>query len=220
MSELDYAQARHNMVEQQIRPWNVPDQRVLETISQIPREAFVPREFLNLAYAEINIDLGHGQVMMTPAVEARLLQAAGVHADDKILEIGTGSGYFTALLATMGGHVYSVEIIPELQQRAREHLAGQGIDNVTLEEGDGACGWSRYAPYDLIVITGSLPLLPESFQQSLAPGGRLIAIVGESPVMEAHLITAEGQDNYRERYLFNTEIPPLINAPRPERFQL
>ncbi|HFC53259.1 MAG TPA: protein-L-isoaspartate O-methyltransferase, partial [Gammaproteobacteria bacterium] len=212
--------ARHNMVEQQIRPWNVPDQRVLETISQIPREAFVPREFLNLAYAEINIDLGHGQVMMTPAVEARLLQAAGVHADDKILEIGTGSGYFTALLATMGGHVYSVEIIPELQQRAREHLAGQGIDNVTLEEGDGACGWSRYAPYDLIVITGSLPLLPESFQQSLAPGGRLIAIVGESPVMEAHLITAEGQDNYRERYLFNTEIPPLINAPRPERFQL
>ncbi len=220
MAELDYALARHNMVDRQIRPWNVPDLRILETISRIPREAFVPPEFLGLAYAEINIDLGHGQVMMTPAVEARLLQAAGVHADDKILEIGTGSGYFTALLATMGGHVYSVEIIPELQRRAGENLIRQGIDNVTLEEGDGACGWSRYAPYDLIVITGSLPLLPESFQQSLAPGGRLIAIVGDSPVMEARLITDDGREGYREHYLFNTELPPLINAPRPEPFQL
>ena len=220
MSELNYLQARNNMIEQQIRPWNVVEQRVLDVIGQVPREAFVPKAFRDLAYAEINIDLGHGQVMMTPAVEGRLLQAAKVHADDKVLEIGTGSGYFTALLASMGGHVYSVELIPELRRQAEQHLIEQGIENISLEEGDGAQGWGRYAPYDVIVITGSLPILPESFRKSLAPGGRLVAIVGESPAMEARLVTRSDDGEFSEEYLFNTEIPPLINAPRPDHFLL
>ncbi len=218
MSELNYLQARNNMIEQQIRPWNVVDQRVLDVISQVPREAFVPKAFRDLAYAEINIELGHGQVMMTPAVEGRLLQAARVHADDKVLEIGTGSGYFTALLANMGGHVYSVEIIRELQQQAGQHLNELGIQNISLEEGDGAQGWGRYAPYDVIVITGSLPVLPDSFQKNLAPGGRLVAIVGEAPAMEARLVTHSAEGGFNNEYLFNTEIPPLINAPQPRHF--
>ncbi len=218
MTELNYVQARSNMVEQQIRTWNVLDQRVLDFIGQIPRELFVPDQFRNLAYAEMNIDIGRGQVMMTPQVEARILQAAEVHADDKILEIGTGSGYLTALLANMGGHVYSIEIFPELQQRAEEHLDELGIHNVSLESGDGSNGWDRYAPYDVIVITGSLPVLPESFQESLAAKGRLVAIVGESPMMEAHVITAGSDSSFRDEYLFSTEIPPLINAPRPQHF--
>ncbi len=220
MSELNFVQARTNMVEQQIRPWNVVDQRVLDVISLVPREAFVPEPYRNLAYAEVNIELGHGQVMMTPAIEGRLLQAARVNADDKILEIGTGSGYFTALLANMGGHVYSVEIFADLQRQAARHLEEQGIDNVSLEEGDGAQGWNRYAPYDVIVVTGSLPVLPEAFQKSLAPGGRLVAIVGESPAMEARLVTRSDNGEFRNEYLFNTEIPPLLNAPRPHRFVL
>ncbi len=220
MSELNFVQARTNMVEQQIRPWNVVDQRVLDVISLVPREAFVPEPYRNLAYAEVNIELGHGQVMMTPAIEGRLLQAARVNADDKILEIGTGSGYFTALLANMGGHVYSVEIFADLQRQAARHLEEQGIDNVSLEEGDGAQGWNRYAPYDVIVVTGSLPVLPEAFQKSLAPGGRLVAIVGESPAMEARLVTRSDNGEFHNEYLFNTEIPPLLNAPRPHRFVL
>ncbi len=218
MTELNFVQARNNMVEQQIRTWNVLDQRVLDFIGQIPRELFVPEQYRDLAYAETNIDIGHGQVMMTPVVEARILQAAQVHADDKVLEIGTGSGYLTALLGNMGGHVYSVEIIPELQKRAEEHLAELGIHNTSLEEGDGSNGWNRYAPYDVIVITGSLPVLPESFQQSLAPGGRLVAIVGESPVMEARLVTRQEDNQFSNEYLFSTEIPALINAPQPRHF--
>ncbi len=219
MSELNFVQARQNMIEQQIRPWNVLDQRVLDVIGRLPREAFVPEQFRDLAYADTNIELGHGQVMMTPMVEARILQAARADADDKVLEIGTGSGYFTALLASMGGHVYSVEIIPELQKEAEGRLTGQDITNITLEEGDGSSGWDRYAPYDVIVVTGSLPVLPESFQQSLAPDGRLVAIVGDSPAMEARLVTRSGDgSDFSDEYLFTTEVPPLINAPQPQRF--
>ncbi len=218
MTELNFVQARNNMIEQQIRTWNVLDQRVLDFIGQIPRELFVPEQYRDLAYAETNIDIGHGQVMMTPVVEGRILQAAKVHADDKILEIGTGSGYLTALLGNMGGHVYSIEIIPELQRRAEDHLAELGIHNTSLEEGDGSNGWDRYAPYDIIVITGSLPVLPESFQQSLAQGGRLVAIVGEFPLMEARLITREDDNKFNNEYLFTTEIPALINAPQPQHF--
>ncbi len=218
MTEFNYVQARNNMVEQQIRTWNVLDQRVLDFIGQIPRELFVPEQFRELAYAETNIDLGHGQVMMTPAVEARILQAAKVHADDKILEIGTGSGYLTALLGNMGGHVYSVEIIPELQRRAEQHLTKLGIHNISLEEGDGSNGWDRYALYDVIVLTGSLPVLPESFQQSLAPNGRLVAIAGEFPIMETHLVTRKDDSKFTNEYLFTTQIPALINAPKLQHF--
>ncbi len=218
MAEMNFAAARHNMVEQQIRPWEVLDQRVLDLVSCAPREDYVPEPYRRLAFADMNIPLGHGQVMMTPKLEARLLQELEIKPEDKILEIGTGSGYVTSLLATFGRHVYSVEIIPEFKTEAERKLSAHGIRNVTLEVGDGANGWDRHQPYDVILITGSLPELPDGFRRSLAPGGRMIAIVGESPVMEATLMRRLDSDNWSETSLFETDLPPLINAKRPEVF--
>lgn len=215
---MDYAAARRNMIEGQIRTWEVLDPRVLDLLERMPREAFVPEAWRRLAYADMCLPLGRGQVMMPPKVEARLLQELEIDPKDKILEVGTGSGWMTALLAQLGGHVYSVEIIPEFKLRAQEKLAAHGIRNVTLEVGDAARGWERHAPYDVICITGSLPVLPDSFLKSLAPGGRLVAIVGRSPVMEAKLIRRLDDDNWSELSLFETDLPPLINAPEPSPF--
>ena len=218
MSEFNFVVARHNMVEQQIRPWEVLDQRVLSLIDRSPREEYVPEQYCSLAYVDMNIPLGHGQVMMAPRLEARLLQELAVKPTDKILEIGTGSGYMTSLLAALGAHVYSVEILPELEAGARRNLDNHSVKNVTVEAGDGASGWDRHAPYDAILITGSLPLLPTAFKQSLALRGRMIAIVGRPPVMEAKLIQRLGSDSWNEVSLFETDVPPLINARQPERF--
>ncbi|MFQ5935010.1 MAG: protein-L-isoaspartate O-methyltransferase [Acidiferrobacterales bacterium] len=218
MGEIDFAVARHNMVEQQVRPWEVLDQRVLGLIHGSPREDYVPEQYRNLAYADLSIPLGHGQIMMAPRLEARLLQELAIRPTDRILEIGTGSGYMTSLLAALGEHVYSVEIIPELESRARGKLAAHNVKNVTIESGDGASGWDQHAPYDAILITGSLPLLPDSFRSSLALGGRLAAIVGTAPVMEAKLIQRLGSESWTQASLFETDLPPLINAKQPERF--
>ncbi len=218
MAQPDFAVARHNMVEQQVRPWEVLDQRVLSLIDGSPREDYVPAQHRNLAYVDMSIPLGHGQVMMPPRLEARLLQELAVQSTDKVLEIGTGSGYMTSLLAAFGAHVYSVELIPELEAGARRSLESHGVKNVTIEVGDGANGWDRHAPYDAILITGSLPLLPTAFQQTLALRGRMIAIVGRSPVMQAKLIQRLGSDSWTEVSLFETDVPPLLNARQPERF--
>lgn len=215
---MDYAAARRNMIEGQIRPWKVLDPRVLDLLERMPREAFVPEAWRQLAYADMCLPLGRAQVMMPPKIEARLLQELEIDPKDQILEVGTGSGWMTALLAQLGGHVYSVEIIPEFKLRAEAKLAAHGIRNVTLEIGDAARGWQRHAPYDVICITGSLPVLPDSFLKSLAPGGRLVAIVGRSPVMEAKLIRRLDDDNWSELSLFETDVPPLINAPEPLPF--
>jgi protein-L-isoaspartate(D-aspartate) O-methyltransferase len=218
MGDINFPVARHNMVEQQIRPWEVLDQRVLSLIDRSPREDYVPERFRSLAYVDMSIPIGHGQVMMAPRLEARLLQELTIRATDNILEIGTGSGYMSSLLAALGGHVYSVEIIADLEITARRKLAAHEVDNVTIEGGDGARGWERHAPYDVILITGSLPLLPDSFKRSLAAGGRMIAIVGRSPVMEVKLIQRLDDDSWTETSLFETDLPPLINAPQPDRF--
>ena len=218
MTAMNMAQARHNMIEQQIRPWDVLDQRVLELIAGLPRDEFVPNAYVKLAYADINIPLDHGQVMMAPKVEARMLQALNIQPADKILEIGCGSAYVTALLARSGNHVYSVDIYPDLVESARRKLAAQGISNVTLETGDAVNGWNSHGPYDVIAITGSLPALPESFLQELKTRGRLFAITGQAPVMEARLITRTAERGWLEQTLFETELPPLINAPQPQRF--
>lgn len=215
---MDFALARRNMVENQIRTWDVIDPRVLELVSRMPREDFVPGQHRTLAYADMMIPLGRGQVMMPPKMEARIVQELEVDPKDKILEVGTGSGFMTALLASLGGHVNSVEIIPEFKLRAQEKLAAHGIKNVTLEVGDAARGWARHAPYDVICITGSLPVLPEEFLRELAPGGRLFAIVGRSPAMEAKLIRRLGEVSMSELSLFDTDLPPLINAPEPSKF--
>ena len=220
MSDMNLESARFNMIEQQIRPWEVLDQQVLDLLNKLPREDFVPERYRKLAYMDTTISLGNDQVMMPPRVEARILQALNVQPDETVLEVGTGSGYVTALLASLGEHVYSVDINAEMTRTASDKLADRGISNVTLETGDAARGWDAHAPYDVIVITGSLPLLPTSFKQTLKEGGRLVAVVGDSPVMEVVLITRVGESEWAQETLFETDLPALINAPEPERFTL
>lgn len=210
--------ARFNMIEQQIRPAEVLDQRVLDTISQTPREDFVPAEYRELAFSDINVRLSNDQIMMKPIMEARLLQALNIQPDDKILEIGAGSGYFTALLAKLGSYVQSVEIDPVLITQAQENLAAHEISNFTLTQGDAARGWDQDGPYDVIAITGSLPILPESFQQNLTVGGRLIAITGQTPVMQVQLITRIAEDQWATECVYETDFPELTNAEQPEAF--
>lgn len=220
MSEMNLDIARLNMIEQQIRPWEVLDQRVLDLLSTVPREDFVPPSYRNLAFADMNIPLGENQVMMSPKVEARILQALNLQGDESVLEVGTGCGYVTALLASLAKQVISVDINPEMTRQAGEKLAAHGFDNITLETGDAAQGWDTHAPYDVIVITGSLPLLSDSFKQALKVDGRLLAIVGDSPAMSVLLITRVGESEWAEETLFETDLPALINAPQPERFSL
>jgi protein-L-isoaspartate(D-aspartate) O-methyltransferase len=217
-SDKNIEQARSNMIEQQIRPAEVLDPRVLETISETPREAFVPENYQDLAFSDINVDLGNAQMMMKPIMEARILQALNIQPGDKILEIGTGSGYLTALLAKLGGYVESVEIEPEILNQAKTRLANQGIKNVTLVEGDASQGWSQNESFDVIAITGSFPILPESFQKQLTVGGRMAVIVGQSPVMEALLITRAAEDQWITKALFETDFPALQNVEQPQAF--
>lgn len=214
---MNIEQARFNMIEQQIRTWEVLDPTVLDLLQQVPREDFVPGGYKGLAFADLEIPLGHGQTMLSPKLEARMLQALDIKKADSVLEIGTGSGYMTALLAKLAGRVDSVEIVPQLSRDAAQKLAAHGIANVALEVGDGARGWGS-ATYDVIVLTGSTPLLPESFQRQLNPGGRLLAVVGEAPAMEAVLINCVAPGVYRRAALFETCIPALQNASEPERF--
>ena len=216
--QLDVERARFNMVEQQIRPWEVLDPRVLDLLLRVRREEYVPARYRALAFADMEIPLGHGEKMLAPKIEARMLQELALAPGDRILEVGTGSGYMAALLASLGNHVYSVDIVPEFTQTAAAKLLAHGVANVTLETGDAARGWDRHAPYDAIVVTGSMPVLPDAFPKSLRPGGRLIAVVGEPPVMEAQLITCVAAGAYSTTGLFETCIPPLKNAVQPERF--
>ncbi len=218
MSTMNFEIARHNMIEQQIRPWDVLDQTVLDLMMQIPREEYVPVAFRNMAFTDMNIPLAHEQEMMSPKVEARMLQALSVKPHENILEVGTGSGYMTAILSSLGLHVYSVDIHQDLSQAASFNLAKHDISNVTLAVGDAAQGWDAHAPYDVIALTGSTPLLPETFQNSLSIGGRLFAIVGDAPAMQAILVTRTGQHDFQQETLFETVITPLINALQPERF--
>ncbi len=215
---MNLEETRSIMVVQQIRPWYVLDDSVLDMLYKIKREDFVPSENRSLAFVDMEIPLGYGQIMLAPKVEARILQELKVTKSDKILEVGSGSGYMTALLAEKGHHVYSVEILPELKSLAEKNLKGYNIQNVTLEQGDAAQGWTKHAPYDVIALTGSTPVLPEVFKQSLNIGGRLFAIVGEDPVMEALLITRTGLTEFTTRNLFETSIIPLMNAQQPEKF--
>ena len=215
---MNLEETRSNMVTQQIRTWNVLDDEVLNLLYKLRREKFVQAAYHDMAFVDMEIPLGHGQVMLAPKMEARILQELSIKKTDKILEVGSGSGYMTALLSEKGAHVYSVEIIPELKAMAEKNLAAHDISNVTLEQGDAAQGWSKYAPYDVIVLTGSTPVLPEIFQNNLNPGGRLFAIVGEEPVMDAEIITYIAPGEFNTTKLFETSTVPFINAQQPERF--
>jgi protein-L-isoaspartate(D-aspartate) O-methyltransferase len=218
MSDVNFDIARKHMVESQIRPWNVLDHGVLDLVARAPRQDFVPEAHRNLAYADLSLPLGGGTMMMSPRVEARLLQTAEIRPQDKILEVGTGTGFMTWLLAQLGSHVYSVEIDPARSAAAAQRLAAHNVRNVTLEVGDAANGWDRHAPYDVIILTGSVPLLPDSFQRSLAPGGRLVAVVGSSPAMTVMRIQRTGQNAYISEPVFETDLPPLKNAKAPPAF--
>jgi len=206
---MNIEQARFNMIEQQIRPWEVLDQNVLDLLFVVKREDFVPAAYRNLAFADMEIPLGNGQAMLAPKIEAKQLQELTIKKTDKVLEIGTGSGYMAALLAAHADHVVTVECRPELAEIAQQNLQRAGITNVTVEIGDGANGWAQRGPYDAIVVTGSVPVLPDALLQQLRVGGRLAVVVGEAPVMEAQLITCTDKDVFNTVNLFETIIPPL-----------
>ena len=216
---MNLEQARSNMVEQQIRPWEVLDQDVLDLLYAVPREDFVPGAYRTLAFADMEIPIGEGEKMMAPKIEARIVQELAPRKHERVLEVGTGSGYLTALLAHRAGHVHSVEIRPALAAFGRGNLERHGADNVTLEIGDAARGWPTRAPYDAIVLTGSTPVLPRALLDQLAPGGRLFAVVGEPPVMVARLVTCSAPGAFRAVELFDTLLAPLVNAEQPPRFR-
>jgi len=214
------ARARFNMIQQQIRPWKVADDRTLSVMAEIPREPFVPDAYRSLAYADIEIPIGEGQTMLAPKVVARMLQALDVRPVDKILEIGTGTGYPTACLSRLGGRVASIEIHAPLAERARTVLEAMKLERLAVQVGDGLAGPVEGGPFDVIALTGSLPddEALAALQKQLAPDGRLFAIVGEDPVMEALLVTRVEGGGFRRQSLFETSVPALEKAPEPERF--
>ena len=220
---MNLEQARTNMVEQQIRTWEVLDQDVLDLLYAVPREEFVPQAYRNLAFTDMEIPLEEGakggEKMWPPKLEARVLQELAPKRTDRVLEIGTGSGYLTALLAHRAAQVYSVEIKPDLAAFGRANVARHGVDNVSFEIGDGARGVAKWAPYDVVVLTGSVPLLPRGVLESLAPGGRAFAVVGDAPVMCAKLVTCGAPAAFHTVELFETLLAPLANCERPSRFR-
>ena len=220
-TSLNIEQARFNMVEQQIRPWEVLDQEILDLLYLLRREKFVPEAHRALAFSDLEIPLGSepGERMWAPRVEARVLQSLGLKKSDRVLEVGTGSGYFTALLAHCAGRVFSVEINTEIAKTGQANLAAESIDNAIVEIGDAALGWTRHAPYDVIVLTASTPVVPDSLLEQLKPGGRIFAIVGDEPVMAARVISRDASGCCVQKDLFETCIAPLTNALQPARFK-
>lgn len=220
MLEMNFEIARHNMIEQQIRPWNVIDPVTLDALDAVPRENYVLEAMKESAFSDVELPIDQDQVMLCPKIEAKILQSVQVQKTDNVLEIGTGSGYMTALLAHLADKVCTVEIHEQLSQQAQEKLTTEGFDNVTFVVDDAAKGFDQNAPYDVIVLTGSIPQLPESFKQSLKKGGRLFAVIGTAPVMEATLITRVSSSQYAAEVLFETEIPELENVDHAEAFTL
>jgi len=218
MTAFDFEQARYNMVEQQVRTWDVLDQRVLDLLFAVKREDFVPPAYRTLAFADLELPLPNGSRMWTPKMEARVIQELMLKGNDHVLEIGTGSGYLTALLASEAGDVTSVELDANTADEARAKLGRMGFTNVRVQVGDGARGFGNDV-YDVIVLTGSTPLLPERFFDQLTPGGRLFAVVGELPVMTARLVRVEAPGARVSIDLFETVVAPLVNALAPARFE-
>ncbi len=214
---VDIEQARFNMIEQQIRPWDVLDESILAALRKVPRELFVAEDRRELAFADVQIPLGHGEVMMEPRLEARLIQDLALTTSDKVLEVGTGSGYMTALLATLAGRVVSVDLHGDFTKQAGERLRRLGIDNVVLETGDAARGWPSADGFDAILLTGSVPAVPDALVDALRDGGRLVAVVGSPPVMEAVRLVKKNGEVVRTS-LFDTLLPPLVNVAAPRRF--
>jgi len=215
---MDIEQARYNMVEQQIRPWDVLNQQILDLLCKVRREDFVPPAHRALAFVDMEIPLGHGEAMWTPKLEARVLQELAIRPSDRVLEVGTGSGYLAALLAVQAAEVISVDIHADFTATAAAKLRAHGISNVGLFTGDAAHDWADEIGFDAIVLTGSTPILSAAFRRRLKPGGRLFAITGTAPVMQAQLLTCSTPGVFRSVTLFETCVPPLIHAPQPAAF--
>lgn len=214
----DQATARFNMIEQQIRTWEVLDPRVLATLSTMPREAFVPAASRGLAFADIEVPLPKGQHMLSPKIEGRFLQALQLQPQDKVLQIGVGSGYFAALMAQHCAQVIAIEIDPDLSSLASQNLARQGIGNVEIIVADGHAGDEVRAPYDVIVFTASSPVEPEGVRRQLSIGGRMLIVLGQAPVMQATLIQRLGEHSYKQDVLFETCLSEMQHAPQAQAF--
>lgn len=209
---MNFEQARANMVEQQIRTWEVLDQTVLDSISAIPRDEFVPEAYRTLAYSDFEIPLGYGEKMMTPKVEARVVQALNLASSDRVLEVGTGSGYLTALLAHQCAHVTTLEFRPVLLAAAQEKLGLHGFSNILFEQADGIDGCKSKEPFEAIVLTGSAATTLPVIESQLTIGGRLFMVIGTSPAMEARLITRVSEAAFISETLFETDLGPLIGG--------
>ena len=218
-SSLNKNEARFNMIEQQIRTWEVLDPKVLELFDIIPRENFVAESQKGLAFADVELPIGCGQTMLSPKLEGRILQALDVQKTDNVLVVGTGSGYLTGLLATLATHVHAVEIHPELSSLAEARLQKQKINNVTFHIGDAVNGFTTNAPYDVIVFTGALSLRPIVAEKMLKIGGRLFVVTGELPIMQATMTHRVGKDAFRHETLFETCLPYLEHAPQMSHFE-
>ncbi|MEW8029685.1 MAG: protein-L-isoaspartate O-methyltransferase [Candidatus Thiodiazotropha sp.] len=221
MMASSFEKARFNMVEQQIRPWEVLDPRVLSLMESLPREHFVPESYVDLAYADIEVPIGQGQHMMFPRIEAKLMQALAIQPTDKVLEVGTGSGYLTACLANLAQEVVSIDLHNEFIEQAKQKLEQQGIRNATLKTGDALADPLEEGSFDAIAVTGSLPTSQQAeiFRQQLNVGGRLFVVIGTAPVMECMLITRHTDKIFQEESILETELAPLINAPAPVEFE-
>lgn len=209
-SHLD--QCRHNMVEQQVRPWDVLDDKVLNTLQFIPRDQYVPSQYTDLAYADTAIPLNAQQYMMHPILEGRLLQLLDIQPEDKVLEIGTGSGFLTACLANLAGHVDSVEIDAELAESATQRLQKHAIDNVNIRCGNGLELANPNIKYDVIVLTGSVSEAPENLKQALTPKGRIFVVSGAAPAMQARILTRTTENDWADEVFFETVLPPLVHG--------
>jgi protein-L-isoaspartate(D-aspartate) O-methyltransferase len=214
---LDLVAARRQMIEQQVRAWEVLDLGVLSIMERTPREEFAPPAYRDLAFADLSIPLGHGQSMLAPKLEGRILQALEVRPEDRALEVGTGSGFFAACLGGLARSVLTLEIFPDLAGAARENLARTGVHNVTVEVVD-AMTLASDGGYDVIALTGSLPVYDTRFERALAVGGRLFVVTGQGPVMEAQRVTRTGPAEWLHESLFETVMDPLIHAPEPPKF--
>ncbi|MBU0653802.1 MAG: protein-L-isoaspartate O-methyltransferase [Gammaproteobacteria bacterium] len=209
---MNLEHARFNMIEQQIRPWNVLDETILSTFGFIPRENFVSAEYRKLAFADVEIPLGNGEYMMHPRVEARMLQALAITPDDNCLEIGTGSGFVTACMAHLSKHVDSVDIHADFTRQAEERLLNTELKNYTLHTGDALRDWTSGGLYNVIAVTGSVPTYLQRFEEQLAPGGRLFIVVGTGSSMRAMLVTRQENGEFIRANLFETSLKPLVGA--------
>lgn len=215
---MNYNQARYNMIQQQIRTWNVLDPKIIELLNKVNREEFVSCAYRKLAFSDTQIPIANGQFMLPPREEARMLQALDIKPTEKVLEIGTGSGFMTALLANLAKEVISVEWYKDILSTASKNLKATKLTNYTLEEGDGSKGWLSEAPFDVICVTGSVHQLPSQYLEQLNENGRICAIIGDSPTMETTIITKLANQQIKQEVLYETDVLPLIHAEKPKEF--